>query len=157
MLMRHAKSSWDDSSLCDHDRPLNDRGRKAAAVMASRLKAEGYRPDLVLLSGATRTVQTAEALQNVYGDLLPLRTAPELYEAKADAYVQAIRQTDSSVNHLLLIAHNPTIERVVQHLSGRDYRMPTAAYVRFACPGAWEKFALSYCHVDAYDYPKSYR
>ena len=64
-LMRHAKSSWDDPAVGDHDRPLNGRGKKAAKVMAERLKSSGYKPDLVVVSSALRARETAEALRYV--------------------------------------------------------------------------------------------
>jgi phosphohistidine phosphatase len=63
LLLRHAKSSWDDASLSDHSRPLNARGRMAAAAMAEQMRELGLVPDVVLVSSSRRTLQTLEALQ----------------------------------------------------------------------------------------------
>jgi phosphohistidine phosphatase len=62
LLLRHAKSSWDDPDLPDHARPLNARGKRAAAVMAAVMQDLGLAPDIVLVSSARRTLQTLEAL-----------------------------------------------------------------------------------------------
>ncbi|MFC7538294.1 SixA phosphatase family protein [Siccirubricoccus deserti] len=62
MLLRHAKSSWDDPGLPDHARPLNARGRRAAAAIAQAMQELRLSPDIVLVSSARRTLQTLEAL-----------------------------------------------------------------------------------------------
>lgn len=154
-LMRHAKSSWDDMTLADHERPLNRRGEKAAVLMAKRLREEGYLPDLVLISSARRTQQTAEALQNVYGGHLQLVTEPMLYEASPADYRLVIRRVDDAVSHLMMIGHNPTIEQMASMLSGREVTMPTAAYIRFEIPTPWREFTMTRYSETAYDFPKS--
>lgn len=154
-LMRHAKSSWDDPGLADHDRPLNGRGTKAAATMASRLKAEGYVPDLVVVSTSRRTRETVEPIQKAYGGALALRFESKLYEASPAAYAEIIRATEASVEHLMLIGHNPTLEILAERLGAQAYRMPTAAYIRFLFDGPWASFDFRPCEVAAYDYPKS--
>lgn len=154
-LMRHAKSSWDDASLIDHDRPLNKRGEKAAKTMAKRLKASGYLPDLVIVSSALRAQQTAQALQGVYGGQLRLMTEPALYEAALSDYETVIRRVDESITHLMMIGHNPTMERLASELSGRDVMMPTAAYIRFEINRAWCDFRLGRYAMTDYDFPKS--
>ena len=156
-LMRHAKSSWDDPRLNDHDRPLNARGEKAALTMATRLKKQGYRPDLVIVSSALRTQQTAARLQTVYNGALRVKTEPLLYEASPETYLEIVRSVTDSVKHLMIIGHNPTIEWLAAELGGRERRMPTAAYIRFEISGAWEQFALNVYHTVDYDFPKSDR
>jgi phosphohistidine phosphatase len=156
-LMRHAKSSWDDIALADHKRPLNRRGEKAAVLMAKRLKEEGYVPDLVLVSSARRTQQTAETMQNIYGGHLQLVTEPILYEASPADYMSVIRRVDDTVSHLMMIGHNPTIEQMASMLSDRDVRMPTAAYIRFEIPTPWREFTITRYNETDYDFPKSRR
>lgn len=156
-LMRHAKSSWDDLQLGDHERPLNERGEKAALTMATRLKEQGYRPDLVIVSSALRTQQTAARLQTVYNGELRVKTEPLLYEASPEIYLATIRSVADGVEHLMIIGHNPTIEWLAAGLGGRERRMPTAAYIRFEIPGAWEEFTLDVCTTIDYDFPKSDR
>lgn len=154
-LMRHAKSSWDDSALGDHERPLNNRGRKAAKIMAQRLYAEHYSPDLVLVSSALRTQQTAAALQKAYDGRLVLQTEPLLYEASSGTYAEVIRRVDDAVESLMIIGHNPTIAWMAEAMGGRVYHMPTASYIRFRIPGSWAEFRFERFETLAYDYPKS--
>ena len=154
-LMRHAKSSWDDAALSDHDRPLNGRGKKAAKTMAERLKKSGYRPDLVIVSSALRTQETAEALQKRFGGKLTVRVEPKLYEAGAEAYADVIRGVDDGVKHLMLIGHNPTIEWMAETLCGQYRQMPTAAYLRVRIPASWADFRFEILNVLDYDFPKS--
>lgn len=156
-LMRHAKSSWDDPSLGDHERLLNARGAKAAVAMAARLKKRGYQPDLVLVSSAQRTQLTAARLQDRYDGMLQLKTEPLLYESSPQVYAEVIRGVDDSVEHLMLIGHNPTIEWLASSLGGRECRMPTAAYIRFGIPQPWSAFSLDIFPVLDYDFPKSGR
>ena len=154
-LMRHAKSSWDDPAVGDHDRPLNGRGKKAAKVMAERLKSSGYKPDLVVVSSALRARETAEALQKHYHDQLNVRIEPKLYEAGAEVYTDVIRGVGKEVKHLMLIGHNPTIEWIAEALCGSYKRMPTAAYLRVKIPFSWSDFKLKTLDVLDYDFPKS--
>jgi len=156
-LMRHAKSSWDDAAIADHERPLNERGKKAAKTMAKRLKHSGYAPDLVIVSSAVRAQQTAKALQTAYDDALKLRTEPTLYEAPEDAYAEVIRHVDDGVKDLLIIGHNPTIEWIAAQLCSTPHRMPTAAYVRVEIPCHWRDFRFETFKELDYDYPKSGR
>jgi len=156
-LMRHAKSSWDEPSLSDHERPLNERGRKAAKAMAERLKESGYRPDLVIVSSAQRTRETADALQKRYKGKLEIRTEAALYEAAAQAYAEVIRHVTEDVKALMIIGHNPTIEWIAEALGGQEFRMPTASYIRLQIPHAWHDFAFEPLKVLDYDFPKSGR
>lgn len=156
-LMRHAKSSWDDPQLGDHDRPLNARGEKAALTMAKRLKKRGYRPDLVIVSSALRAQQTAARLQTVYNGELRVKTEPLLYEASPEIYLTTIRSVAERTRHLMIIGHNPTIEWLAADLGGRERRMPTAAYIRLEIPSAWERFTLDVYNTVDYDFPKSDR
>lgn len=154
-LMRHAKSSWKDTSLSDLDRPLNGRGRRAAVAMAKRLRIAGYIPDLVIVSSALRTQQTAQALQKVYHGQLRLITEPILYEATPADYETVIRRVDEAVDHLMMIGHNPTMEWLASVLSGRDVTLPTAAYIRFKIANQWQHFSITPCVEMDYDFPKS--
>ncbi len=79
LLLRHAKSSWDDPRLSDHARPLNARGRRAARAMAAAMRDLGLAPDVVLVSSARRTLQTLEALGPLEG--------PPLIEPMDDLYL----------------------------------------------------------------------
>jgi len=156
-LMRHAKSSWDDTALGDHERSLNERGRKAAKTMAGRLKESGYRPDLVIVSSAQRARETADVLQKRYKGKLEIHTEAALYEAAAQAYAEVIRHVDEDVKALMIIGNNPTIEWIAERLGGHEILMPTAAYIRVEIPHAWREFTFEPAKVLDYDFPKSGR
>ena len=103
ILMRHAKSSWDDPLQRDHDRPLNDRGQRAALALGKWLAANAYLPDQVLCSTATRTRQT---LQGLNLPQTPVTFLDTLYHASPDMLLKTLRQTASGAC-VLILAHNP--------------------------------------------------
>jgi phosphohistidine phosphatase len=100
-LLRHAKSSWDEPGLADHDRPLAPRGRRAAKAMGRYLREQGIEPDLVLCSSATRARQTLKRL-----GLADARIEPDLYAADAATLRRFIPETAS----VMLIGHNPGLQ-----------------------------------------------
>ena len=131
ILTRHAKSSWSDPTIDDFDRSLNQRGRNAAPAVASWLVARGYLPDIVLVSGARRTVETWQRMAPVMPETATMESMPALYHAGSDIILGVLKaQTPPTV---ALIAHNPGIaefaERIVKsppkHPSFQRY--PTAA------------------------------
>jgi phosphohistidine phosphatase len=129
ILMRHAKSSWDDPSLLDHDRPLNKRGKSDAPRMGRLLRDEGFTPDLIISSSATRAMATAEAVCNGchYADTAGVRVAPELYPGDSSSYVRVLREIPESFHRVLIIGHNPAIETFLSELVETDEILPTAA------------------------------
>src|SRR5262245_2142513 len=92
-LLRHAKSSWDDPELADHERPLAPRGRKAAARIAEHLERERIAPELVLCSTALRTRQTLAALLPILGGEVVIRLEDGLYGAGAAQVLARVRET----------------------------------------------------------------
>jgi phosphohistidine phosphatase len=134
LIMRHAKSSWDNDRLADFDRPLNDRGRRDAPRMGRLLVQLDIVPDLIIASSAKRASETAEmvALAASYpGDI---RFTEEHYLADPETYIELARETDESVSTLLLVGHNPDIEELINELSVKEERMPTAALAVFRLP-----------------------
>ena len=92
ILTRHAKSAWDDPSMDDHDRPLNDRGRRSARALGDWLASRGYDPEEVLCSTSRRTVETWErAAAAVFETRPPLQLRPELYHAEPDEMMDVLR------------------------------------------------------------------
>ncbi len=161
-LLRHAKSSWDDPRLRDHDRPLNARGRRAAAAMAAHMARIALRPALVLCSPAARARQTWEALApTVAAARVEFDTA--LYEASAGDLLARLRALPAAeAGPLLLIGHNPGLERLALLLVDADsealrrmrQKYPTAALASFACPGAWSDLGPAACRLLAFVRPK---
>ena len=127
LLLRHAKSSWKDSDLGDHERPLNKRGKKDAPRMGTLLKDEGLLPDLILSSSAKRCRKTADHVIHTSGYRGETRITGELYEANAAKLRQALAGLDDSVSRVLLIAHNPGMEELLEPLAGAYTPLSTAA------------------------------
>jgi phosphohistidine phosphatase len=112
LLLRHAKSSWGDSRLADFERPLNERGLRAAPLMGRYMRERKIRPDLIICSPAERARQTAALLAEAAGLSAPLRYDERIYEATAARLAEVISQADERAGGLLL---------------GETRRMPTAA------------------------------
>ncbi len=117
-MLRHAKSSWDDSSLPDHDRPLNERGRAAAPLVGAHMKRAGYLPDLVLCSTATRTRQTLEAALAEAEAQPVIEFEEELYLAGPGEMLDLVRSVPDTVESVLLVGHNPGTGMLAAALSG---------------------------------------
>jgi phosphohistidine phosphatase len=128
-LLRHAKSSWDDPGLADHDRPLAPRGRRAAKAIGRHLREQGIEPELILCSTAVRARQTLERL-----GLAGAQFAPELYGAGASALLAGLREVPPEVASVMLIGHNPGIQDLARLLAGFDEKFPTAALAIIECP-----------------------
>jgi len=131
LLMRHAKSSWDNNELSDFDRPLNSRGRRDAPRMGQLLAQEDLTPDLIVTSAARRAATTAELVALAAGYGGDIHYTRELYLADTDTYLELAREIASDVNGLLLVGHNPDMEALVSLLAGHEERMPTAALAHF--------------------------
>jgi phosphohistidine phosphatase len=133
-LLRHAKSSWKETGIPDHDRPLAGRGRKAAKAMAKYLHAEGVRPDLVLCSSATRARQTFERLEPLKAREVHIER--ELYGADAATLLARLRDVPEGVGSVMVIAHNPGLEDLTRVLARQDdalgEKFPTAALATLA-------------------------
>jgi phosphohistidine phosphatase len=134
LAMRHAKSSWNDPALDDHDRPLKKRGRNAAPRMGRLLLAEDLVPDQVLCSTASRAVETVKLVTEACGMSGPVRALRELYLASPETYVDALRDLGGDPGRVLLVGHNPGLEQLVLGLSGRQVELPTAALVLIRLP-----------------------
>jgi len=129
-LVRHAKSSWSHPHLKDFDRPLNDRGMRDAPAMANHLQQQGLLPDFIISSAANRAQSTARMLAEVLlGDSEQIVTDTELYGAGAETLLNQIRMVDNQVEHLMLVAHNPTITELLDILvdDGAGQDMATCA------------------------------
>jgi phosphohistidine phosphatase len=114
-ILRHAKSSWDDLGLDDHDRPLAPRGQKAVTALAAHVRSAGVAPALVLCSTSRRTRETLEGVRPT-GDWL---VEPELYGASADALLARLRAVPDQVPSVMLIGHNPALQMLVLRLASR--------------------------------------
>lgn len=139
VLMRHAKSSWDSPADGDHGRPLNERGRQDAPRMARWLADQGWAPDAVLCSTATRTRQTWALAAPHLGAGIPVRFQDRLYLAGLGALQDSSRDWDPDWTTVLALGHNSGWEDAASRLSGQSIGMATAACVLLeATAPSWE-------------------
>jgi phosphohistidine phosphatase len=115
-LLRHAKSDWADAGVGDHERRLNERGRDAAPRMGAYLKANRYRPDVVLCSTARRTVETLGLIKADLGDAVTVEFEESLYLAEPPHLMQRLRSLDDAAKAVMFIGHNPGIAQFAQQL-----------------------------------------
>lgn len=127
LLMRHAKSSWRDSAMDDHDRPLNGRGRRAAPFMGDVLRVRGLVPELILCSTAVRAVETATEVIKASSFDGALEVRRGLYLAEPSAYLDVMTELEAGLDRVLVIGHNPGISELLQLLTGEVIDMPTAS------------------------------
>lgn len=118
LMMRHAKSSRDDPELGDYDRPLNERGRNAAAFMGGHLSGQGLVPERILCSSARRTRQTLSRLLDDLDGEIEVRLMRGLYEASASDIVDAVAALGGSRPTMMVIGHNPALQAATVSLIG---------------------------------------
>jgi phosphohistidine phosphatase len=126
-ILRHAKSSWDDASLADRDRPLNGRGERDAPRMGELMRHEGFVPDVIVCSPAQRAKETANAVKDAAGLGSEIVFDTRIYEASPSALRQVTAEIGNESTSALLVGHNPGIEGFIRYLTGRAESMPTAA------------------------------
>ncbi len=119
-LLRHAKSSWDDTSLADPDRPLAPRGRKAAQRVGAHMRQAKIQPDLVLCSSAARAVQTYEAVAAAVGGGVELSIEDDLYGASSSELLGRLHGLPETAGSVLLIGHNPGLQDLTLELAGNE-------------------------------------
>jgi len=127
ILLRHAKSSWKDTSVRDFDRPLNQRGLKSAPAVGKLMKKRKLQPDLVLSSPAERARQTTELVLAEAGLEIEVRHDERIYEATVARLVEVVAQIEDEANVAMLVGHNPGLEELLAALTGTARSMPTAA------------------------------
>jgi phosphohistidine phosphatase len=142
LLLRHAKSSWKDPDLDDHDRPLNKRGKREAPRMGELLKDEELLPDFILSSSARRTRKTVEHVVHASGYRGETRLTSELYEAGPDKLRQVLAALPAELGRVLLVGHNPGLEELLESLTGSYTPLSTAALAQVELPiSGWNELA----------------
>ena len=148
-ILRHAKSSWDDPSLDDDERPLAPRGRRAAAAMSEHLHRARLEVDLVLVSPARRTRETWDRVSEGVPARVT-RVEPDIYAAGDEELLRIVRDTDDDVASLVVVGHNPTCHSLTTSLAGGgDERLlaaleenfPTGAFATLVFDGEWRNVA----------------
>lgn len=165
-LFRHAKSSWDESTLDDFERPLAPRGLKAAPRMGRALAKLGPSVDLVLCSTAKRTRQTLElVLPELAPNEPPVHFDEALYHGLPEILLERTLKHAGSARHVMLVGHNPGLEILAARLvdDGDDeelrdmaYKFPTAAFAQFTFDiDAWADLEIASGHLTAFRTPRS--
>ena len=160
LLIRHAKSSWEDASLSDRERPLAGRGRKAAERMGAHLRSEGLRPDVVLSSPSMRTRETLELLEFSPAEVTYL---DELYGASAGDLLASAREVRDDADVVAVVGHNPGIQDLSIELARDDaaeeavrlrQKFPTCAVAIFDVDGAWRDVTAGRVRLASFVVPK---
>jgi phosphohistidine phosphatase len=166
MLMRHAKSSWDQPQLDDLERPLARRGREAAPLIARSIKKNDWKPDLVVCSPAARAHETWQLMTPVLGDV-DCKTLRTIYPGAPGRLLEVLRRVADDVETLMLIGHNPGLGRLAADLCGTGpkgplerlrSKFPTAALavIEFEVE-RWEEVAPGAGRLRAFVRPKDLR
>jgi phosphohistidine phosphatase len=159
LLVRHAKSSWENFSVTDAERPLNERGKKNAPEMAARLLSKNIKIDSFLSSPAKRAFSTAKLFIEVYGrKSKEIILIPELYMANSAAFTKAIHNAPAAASSIALFSHNNGITEFANTLSTAIIDdMPTCSVFAVKCPiSSWDAFGVGNNEFYFFDYPKSY-
>jgi phosphohistidine phosphatase len=134
LLLRHAKSSWKDDSLSDHDRPLNKRGQDDAPRMGMLLRKEGMLPDLILCSTAKRARDTLKLVNEALGYNGEIEHREDLYAFESGAYLKALLGLSDEHDLVMVVGHNPSMEEILTGLTGEYQPFPTAALAELELP-----------------------
>lgn len=147
LVLRHAKSSWEDASLADIDRPLSERGLDAAPLMGREIAARGWAPALALVSPARRARHTWELVAAGLEAPPPASIEERLYMASPDEHLELVRRNPEDLSCVIVVGHNPGLGAFAAALWGPDSesgargylakKYPTAALARFTFEGAW--------------------
>ena len=163
-VLRHAKSSWDDPTLADFNRPLNDRGWKAARRMGRELMRRDTRIDLIVSSMAARARETLDGIREELDVNVEVRFEPRMYHASEDTLLSLIRALPQKVNCPLLIGHNPGLQQLLVELAHDDdeglrhrigHKYPTGAFAEVELPAhRWTDVAAGSGEVVELIFPK---
>ncbi len=155
-LIRHAKSSWNDDTLPDRERPLNSRGRENAPLMAQRASKKWSQPELVLCSPAKRAIQTSEFFKEEWWKEADNKIYSELYEGSPSIILDLLSSVADEIHSVVAVFHNPSITILTNLLTQqRISNIPTCGVVTLGFPEAqWRKLEVGSCSMEDYDYPK---
>jgi phosphohistidine phosphatase len=157
-IIRHAKSSWDDPSLDDFSRPLNERGEKDAPRMGKRLKEKEVTVDLMISSPATRAIKTCKAIAKVVEyPKEKIREEKKLYHADDAQILEILRAIKEPHDVVMIFGHNPGLTEFANHLLNQTImNIPTAGVVAGKLKiETWKEIAFGCGEMLFFDFPKS--
>lgn len=162
-LLRHAKSGGDDPVSRDFDRPLNAKGRRAAAMMGVHLRSAGLRFDHVVASPALRVTETLDEVWSGYGRTLPVTWDRRLYLASAATLLEAVHELPVAAERVLMVGHNPGLEDLVLMLvpdtgaalrDAVEAKFPTASVAEMGLAGDWPGVRAGSASLDRFIRPR---
>lgn len=133
-LMRHAKSSWKDANVPDHDRPVKKKGEKDVKAMAKMLKHKKHLPDLILCSSAERAKQTAVLFKKASSYEGKIEYNDKLYMAEVPDLIATLKESPKKAKSVMVIGHNPGLEALLQTLTGKVETLPTSSIAYISLP-----------------------
>ena len=140
LLLRHAKSSWKQPEVHDHDRPLNKRGKTEAPKVGRFLKDKDLVPDLIISSTARRARDTAQSVLEESGFAGQLDLYQVLYLSYTACYLDVLRSLPDSINRVLVVGHNPDLEELLTLLTDVTHHMATASLAHIDLPiSSWNE------------------
>lgn len=159
-INRHAKSSWKFENLNDFDRPLNQRGIKAAEFMAGKLKDRGEEFDLIVTSPANRAISTSEFYADKFGyDPKLIEEAHSMYHADHGTLLTIIDNMPDNFNKIILFGHNPGLTNLANVLTGDTLgNIPTGGIIKINFDvDSWQDVTPGSGAMEFFDYPKKYK
>jgi phosphohistidine phosphatase len=159
IIIRHAKSGWDNPDLMDFERPLNNRGRHDAPIIAKILKEKITKPDLILSSPAVRAYSTAEyfAAEFEFSEN-DIQLKKEIYENGVVPLLKLIQNIEDGNKIVMLIGHNPTVSLFTTNLTGRNMEnIPTCGVVGLEFDvDSWSKVKFKSGKIVFFEYPRKH-
>ena len=158
IIIRHAKSDWEDISLDDFDRPLNDRGLSDAQLMGRFLNDKALNPDLIMCSPSLRTTKTAELIAIETGHEKIISRNQYIYEAYVNTLQDIVSFIEDTNDTVFLIGHNPGVSALAYMLCGLKESVPTCATIEidFDCD-SWMEASKENSTLISYDFPKKFK
>jgi phosphohistidine phosphatase len=157
IVIRHAKSSWDDPALADIDRPLNKRGKRDAPLMGGILKFRELAPDRIISSPAKRARKTAKLIAAGVGcDAGTIDVRERIYMQGVPALIELVQELDDAWKRVYLVGHNPDLTELVNRLAGEGIdNIPTCgvASIEFEVD-SWAHVMAGAGRLAFFDYPK---
>ena len=161
-LLRHAKSSWDDPTLPDHDRPLASRGRRASRIVAEHLCEQAIAPSLVLCSSSRRTRETLKRISPGFEEEREIQIEQDLYATPASGLLARLHAVEPDVDSVMLIGHNPAIQELALSLAGKGAQLerlrekfPTAALATLTFTAGWRQLGPGVAELVAFVTPSA--
>ncbi|HOJ63411.1 MAG TPA: histidine phosphatase family protein [Spirochaetota bacterium] len=161
LLLRHAKSSWEDLNIEDFDRPLKKRGINDTIIMAEYIKQSDLIPEYIICSDARRTRETLSILLEKINSKIETLYTRKIYEADVSDILEVIYETDNKFNRIMIVGHNPGMEETVVALTKKSFPFPKfstcgLAYLKLDIDD-WKNIKKSKANLELFKNPKMFK